>query len=256
MVMEDDRWELITDILGSEDHFGDMDFKIAGSGQGITGIQLDLKIRGIDFEIIEATLKQSKEARKSILETMMETINKPADDVSEHAPRLLTCQIDPDKIGMLIGPGGKNIRQIQEDFDTVIEVDETGRVTVAGNDSNLAQQALERIEATTATVQVGKIYTGVVSSVKDFGAFVEILPGRDGLCHISELSDGYVDNVNDVCDVGDEMQVLVIDVDSNDRVKLSRRQALVELGVEDEFALENCRCWRRRLRRRIRVRLQ
>ena len=238
LVKEDERWELITDILGSEDHFGDMDFKIAGSQKGITGIQLDLKIRGIDFEIIKASLAQSREARMDILRSMLKTISRPSEDVSEHAPRLLTCQIDPDKIGMLIGPGGKNIRQIQEDFETVIEVDETGRVTVAGNDANLAQQALERIEATTATVQVGKIYNGVVSSIKDFGAFVEILPGRDGLCHISELSDGFINSVNDVCQIGDEMQVLVIDVDGNDRVKLSRRQALVELGIEDEFAAE------------------
>ena len=169
-----------------------MDFKIAGSQVGITGIQLDLKIRGVSNEIIKATLAQSREARMDILKTMLGTIGRPNDDVSQHAPRLLTCQIDPDKIGMLIGPGGKNIRAIQEETETVIEVEESGKVTIAGSDSELAKKALARVELTTATVQVGKIYTGTVSSIKDFGAFVEILPGRDGLCHISELSDGYI----------------------------------------------------------------
>ena len=236
LVKEGSNWKLLTDILGSEDHFGDMDFKIAGTQVGITCIQLDLKIRGIENDIIKATLEESKKARMHILRTMLSTIRQPSEDVSEFAPRLLTCQIDPEKIGMLIGPGGKNIRAIQEETETVIEVDEDGRVTVAGNDATLAKKALEKVEACTATVQIGKIYDGTVSSIKDFGAFVEILPGRDGLCHISELSDGYIDSVNDVCQVGDEMKVLVIDVDGNDRVKLSRRQALVELGIEDEFA--------------------
>ena len=137
---------------------------------------------------------------------------------------------------MLIGPGGKNIRAIQEETQTVIEVTEEGRVTVAGTEGELAKIALQKVEACTATVQVGKIYDGVVSSTKDFGAFVEILPGRDGLCHISELSTGYINDVGTVCQIGDEMKVLVLDVDDNDRVKLSRRQALEQLGIEDEFA--------------------
>ena len=237
MVKEGNDWKLLNDILGSEDHFGDMDFKIAGTQIGITGIQLDLKIRGISNEIIKATLAQSKDARMNILREMLRTIPRPSEDVSEHAPRLLHCKIDPDKIGMLIGPGGKNIRAIQEETETVIEVDEDGTVTIAGNDSELAQKALQRVELTTATVQVGKIYNGTVSSIKDFGAFVEILPGRDGLCHISELSNGFINDVTDVCQIGDEMQVIVIDVDGNDRVKLSRRQALEELGIEDEVAV-------------------
>ena len=237
MVKEGDKYELLTDILGSEDHFGDMDFKVAGTQNGITGIQLDLKIRGISSEILKAAMTQSREARIEILRTMLKTIPRPQEDLSEHAPRLLVTQIDPEKIGMLIGPGGKNIRAIQETTQTVIEVSEDGRVTVAGTDGPLAEAALKKVEACTATVQVGKIYDGTVSSVKDFGAFVEILPGRDGLCHISELSSGYIDKVDDICHVGDEMKVLVIDVDNNDRVKLSRRQALEELGLEDEFAM-------------------
>ncbi len=238
LVMEsDDQWVLLTDILGSEDHFGDMDFKIAGTQIGITGIQLDLKIRGVSSEIIAATLTQSRQARMDILREMLRTIPRPNEDVSHHAPRLLTCQIDPDKIGLLIGPGGKNIRQLQEETETVIEVDEDGKVMIAGTDGDLARQAQERIEAMTATVQVGKIYTGTVSSIKDFGAFVEILPGRDGLCHISEMSSGFINDVGEICQIGDEMQVIVIDVDDNDRVKLSRRQALEELGIEDELAV-------------------
>lgn len=236
MVKDGDNWVLLTDILGSEDHFGDMDFKIAGTQNGITGIQLDLKINGISEEVILATLAQSREARIEILRTMLTTIPRPKDDVSEHAPRLIRTKIDPQKIGMLIGPGGKNIRSIQEDTGTVIEVNDEGVVTVASANAEWANKAMARIEACTATVQVGKIYDGRVTSVKDFGAFVEILPGRDGLCHISELSDGFVSSVNDFCGVGDEMKVLVIDVDDHDRVKLSRRAALVELGLEDELA--------------------
>ena len=237
MVKEGDKYELLTDILGSEDHFGDMDFKVAGTQNGITGIQLDLKIRGISSEILKAAMTQSREARIEILRTMLRTIPCPEEQLSEHAPRLLVTQIDPEKIGMLIGPGGKNIRAIQESTQTVIEVSEDGRVTVAGSDGPMAEVALKKVEACTATVQVGKIYDGTVSSVKDFGAFVEILPGRDGLCHISELSNGFVDNVESICHVGDEMKVIVLDVDGNDRVKLSRRKALEELGIEDEFAM-------------------
>ena len=236
MVKEGDDYQLLTDILGSEDHFGDMDFKVAGSQNGITGIQLDLKIRGISLDILKEALAQSRVARIDILRTMLKTLPRPESNLSENAPRLLVTSINPEKIGMLIGPGGKNIRAIQEETNTVVEVSEDGRVTIAGADGNLAEAALKKVEACTATVQVGKIYDGTVSSVKDFGAFVEILPGRDGLCHISELSDGYIDSVEDICQIGDEMKVLVIDVDGTDRIKLSRRQALEELGLEDEFA--------------------
>ena len=237
MVQEGARYVLLTDILGSEDHHGDMDFKVAGTQVGITGIQLDLKIRGISTEILKHAMVQSREARIDILRKMLTAIPRPSEELSPHAPRLLVTNIDPEKIGMLIGPGGKNIRGIQEQTSTVIEVAEDGRVTIAGINSDLAQLALKKVEACTATVQIGKIYDGTVSSVKDFGAFVEILPGRDGLCHISELSAGFIDNVEDICHVGDEMKVLVIDVDGNDRVKLSRRRALEQLGLEDELAV-------------------
>ncbi len=235
LVQEGDRYVLLTDIMGSEDHHGDMDFKVAGTQNGVTGIQLDLKTRGISTQILKEAIAQSREARIEILRKMLTEISRPADDLSPYAPRLLVTTIDPEKIGMLIGPGGKNIRAIQEQTETVIEVTDDGRVTIAGTNGELAQAALRRVEACTATVQIGKIYDGVVSSVKEFGAFVEILPGRDGLCHVSELSTGYIDNVEDVCHVGDEMKVLVIDIDGNDRVKLSRRRALEQLGLEDEL---------------------
>ena len=232
----DSQWCLLTDIIGDEDHYGDMDFKIAGTQNGITGIQLDLKIDGISQEIIKATMEQSREARIEILRKMLTTIPRPRTDISPWAPRLIRTHIDPEKIGLLIGPGGKTIRAIQESTGTVIEVDDDGTVMIASANKEWADAALAQVEALTATVQIGKIYSGRVTSIKDFGAFVEILPGRDGLCHISELSSGFVSSVGDVCRVGDEMKVIVIDIDDHDRVKLSRRKALEQLGLPDELA--------------------
>ncbi len=232
LVKEGERWVLLTDILGDEDHFGDMDFKIAGTQNGITGIQLDLKIDGISEEIIRATLVQSREARIEILRSMLAAIARPRSEISQWAPRLLRTHIDPDKIGLLIGPGGKTIRAIQESTGASIDVDDDGTVTVASHQAEGAKQALARIEALTASVEIGRIYDGRVTSVKDFGAFIEILPGKDGLCHISELSDEYVSSVADVCKVGDEMQVKVIAVDDQDRVKLSRKVAMRELAQQ------------------------
>jgi polyribonucleotide nucleotidyltransferase len=234
----DERWTLLTDIIGDEDHFGDMDFKIAGTQNGITGIQLDLKIAGIHDGIIQATLAQAREARIEILRKMIAAIPIPRESTSPWAPRLVRLKIDPDKIGALIGPGGKNIRTIQENTGTVIEVEDDGTVTIASTNEEWALAAQAAVEACTATVQVGRIYDGTVTSIKDFGAFVEILPGRDGLCHISELSNGYVSSVADFCSVGDPMKVLVIGVDDHDRVKLSRRRAYEELGEPDPKASE------------------
>lgn len=231
-----DQWVLLTDILGDEDHYGDMDFKVAGTPNGITGIQLDLKINGISDEIIRAALKQAREARIEILRKMLTCIPRPRMETSRFAPRLLRTKIDVDKIGALIGPGGKNIRSIQEDTGVTIDVEDDGTVTVASSNQEAARAAMARVEAVTATVQIGKIYDGTVSSIRDFGAFVEIIPGRDGLCHISELSHGYIASVDSVVKVGDSMKVLVIDIDEQNRVKLSRRRALEELGVEDDFA--------------------
>jgi polyribonucleotide nucleotidyltransferase len=233
LVKEGDQWVLLTDIIGDEDHYGDMDFKIAGTQKGITGIQLDLKIGGISQEIVKATLAQSREARIEILRAMLSAIPRPRSNTSPTAPRLARTKIDPEKIGLLIGPGGKNIRGLQEDYAVTIDVEEDGTVTIAGADEKSVKGALGRVEAMTASVQVGRIYEGTVTSVKDFGAFVEILPGKDGLCHISELADEYVSSVGDVCRVGDTMMVKVIAVDEQDRVKLSRKAAMREQSSGD-----------------------
>ena len=224
------EWKLLTDISGDVDHYGDMDFKIAGTPTGITGIQLDLKIDGISPAIIEATLKQSREARLEILRSMLSAIRRPRQEISPWAPRLLRTQINPEKIGLLIGPGGKTIRAIQESTGASIEVEDDGTVTVASHDAEGAMAAMAKVEALTASIQVGRIYEGRVTSIKDFGAFVELVPGKDGLCHISELSDDYVSSVGDVCRVGDVMRVKVIAVDDQDRVKLSRKVAMRELA--------------------------
>lgn len=231
LVKDGDKWTLLTDIMGDEDHHGDMDFKVAGTGKGITGIQLDLKIEGIDEAIIRATLEQAKKARRELLRSMLKAIERPRKEISMHAPRLLQTKIDPEKIGMLIGPGGKTIRAMQEETRTQIDISPEGNVTIASHDAAGAEEALARIEAMTEEVKVGRVYTGKVSSVKDFGAFIEIAPGKDGLCHISELSDGFVKNVLDVCKVGDVLEVKVIAVDDQNRVKLSRKAVL---AVNDE----------------------
>jgi polyribonucleotide nucleotidyltransferase len=224
LVKEPDRFTLLTDIMGDEDHFGDMDFKVAGTGAGITGIQLDLKIDGINEEIIKATLEQAREARREILRTMLTTtLRHPREQISQLAPRLLTLKINPEKIGLLIGPGGKTIKGIQEATGAKIDIDDDGTVYVSHSEAAGAEAAKLRVEAITEEVKVGKIYEGKVTSVKDFGAFIEILPGRDGLCHISELDDKYVDKVDSVCKVGDKMQVKVIAIDDQDRIKLSRK---------------------------------
>ena len=228
LVSEDGRDVLLTDILGEEDHFGDMDFKVSGTQNGITGIQLDLKAAGLRQEQIVASLERAKTARLAILREMLATIDTPRPAISQHAPRILTIRIDPDKIGKVIGPGGKSIKKIQADTGANVDIEDDGLVTVSGLDAAGAERALETIRAMTEEAQVGRIYEGRVTSVKDFGAFVEILPGQDGLCHISELDDNYVAKVSDVCKMGDSMQVKVIAVDDQGRIKLSRKVALRE----------------------------
>jgi len=225
----DDRWILLTDIMGDEDHYGDMDFKIAGTQNGITGIQLDLKIDGISPEIIMATIKQSREARIHILRKMLAAIPRPADDIAPSAPRLFKTQIDPEKIGLLIGPGGKTIRGIQDLTGASIDIENDGTVFISANSEESASRALTEVNRLTASVEIGKIYEGQVISVKTYGAFIEILPGRDGLCHISDLADDFIENINALCKVGDRILVKVIAVDEQNRIKLSRKEALREL---------------------------
>ncbi len=228
LVKDGDKYTLLTDIMGDEDHFGDMDFKVAGTGKGITGIQLDLKIDGINEAIIRDTLVQAKEARRVLLKAMLGAIGRPRADISATAPRLHQIKIDPEKIGLLIGPGGKTIRAIQEESKTTLDVGEDGTITIAGMNAACLEAAIARIEALTAEIKVGRVYTGKVCAIKDFGAFIEIAPGKDGLCHISELSDGYVKSVHDICKIGDILEVKVIAVDDQNRVKLSRKAILIE----------------------------
>jgi polyribonucleotide nucleotidyltransferase len=230
------RHILLTDIVGDEDHFGDMDFKVAGTQRGVTGIQLDLKNHGITEPIVRETLLQAHEARLEILRAMLRAIKRPRDEISANAPRLIQIQINPEKIGLVIGPGGKTIRRLQEETGAKIDIDDTGIVTLSSLEAAGAEAARDKIVAMTEGVQIGRIYEGRVTSIKDFGAFVEILPGKDGLVHISELSEGYVSSVTDVCRVGDPMLVKAIAVDDQDRVKLSRKAALAERGQVDELA--------------------
>ncbi|MCH8827945.1 MAG: polyribonucleotide nucleotidyltransferase [Planctomycetes bacterium] len=224
----DDKFTLLTDIMGDEDHFGDMDFKVAGTQRGITGIQLDLKIDGINEEIIRKTLAQAKTARIELLRQMLTAIPRPRKEISSYAPRLSQMKIDPEKIGLVIGPGGKTIRAIQEETGAQIDLQDDGTVTVAAADGKSAEAAMARIEALTEEIRVGRVYTGTVNSIKDFGAFIEIAPGKDGLCHISELSEGFVKSVSDICKVGDKIEVKVIAVDEQNRVKLSRKAVLAD----------------------------
>ncbi|HEX3150268.1 MAG TPA: polyribonucleotide nucleotidyltransferase [Gemmataceae bacterium] len=236
LVKDGDKFTLFTDIQGDEDHFGDMDFKVAGTPKGVTGIQLDLKIEGIGEDIIRAALDQAKEGRTEILKAMLGTLRKPRAELSEKAPRLLTTKISPEKIGLLIGPGGKNIKGIQESTGAKIDVDDDGTVYVAHSDAAGAEAALAKVEALCEEVVVGKTYTGKVASIKDFGAFIEIVPGKDGLLHISEIDHFRVGRVDDILKMGDVVQVKVIAIDDQNRVKLSRK-ALIPApagGGDDE----------------------
>lgn len=233
LVQEGNKRVLLTDIIGEEDHFGDMDFKVCGTRDGITAIQLDIKIEGLSYDIIRETLKRAKEARLVILDKMAETIREPRPDISKWAPRLLTVKIDPEKIGKLIGPGGKNIKRIQEETGTQIDIEEDGTVYISSVDGAAAERCRDLVEAMTAEVKVGKIYAGKVVSIREFGAFIEIAPETDGLCHVSELSDRYVENVNDVVEMGQEVRVKVILIDDQGRIKLSRKAAMKEEGNSD-----------------------
>ncbi len=228
---ENGRYELLTDITGGEDHFGEMDFKAAGTVDGITAIQLDVKAEGLAHNIMVEALERAKAARLEILGIMNKTISKPRPELSAYAPKLISVEIDPELIGKVIGPGGKMVKSIQEQTGTTVEIEEDGTIYISclGGDGHL--KAKEIIEAMTQPPQVGRIYEQAkVVSVKDFGVFVEITPGVEGLCHISELSDGFVKNVNDVCKVDDSIPVKLLAIDDQGRIKLSRRAALAELN--------------------------
>ena len=229
LVKEGDKYTILTDIQGMEDALGDMDFKVAGTTKGITGFQLDLKIAGLDIEGMYQAMLQNKAARAKIRAIMSECIAKPRTELSPNAPQVCTIKINPEKIGALIGPGGKNIRGIQDRTGAQINVEEDGTVRIFVNSQEAMNQARYDVESLTGEVEIGKIYQGTVKSVKDFGAFVEILPGQEGMVHISELANYRVKSVEDICNVGDKLTVKVIDIDDRGRVRLSRKAALAEM---------------------------
>jgi polyribonucleotide nucleotidyltransferase len=226
---DNDQNELfVTDIIGEEDFFGDMDFKVSGTREGITGIQLDLKTRGLVISQIERIFEQARVGRLEIIDIMEQVIPAPRESISPLAPRLITLHIDPEKIGKLIGPGGKMIRGLQDKYGVTIDVDDDGTVQLAGLNAESIEGARTEIEALCEEIKVGTVYTGKVVSMKDFGAFIELAPGTDGMCHISELAEGYVKSVSEVVKLGDIVKVKVINVDDQGRIKLSRKAVLME----------------------------
>ena len=229
MVSSEEKREFLTDILGSEDHYGDMDFKVAGTSKGITGYQLDLKVAGIDIEGMYQAMLLNRAAREKIRAVMSACLDRPRPQLNQYAPQMGVVQINPDKIGALIGPGGKNIRGIQDETGAQISVEEDGTVRIFTPDGKALEKARYMVESCTGEVEVGKIYQGVVKTVKEFGAFVEVLPGQEGMVHISELADYRVKTVEEICKVGDEVTVKVIGIDDRGRVRLSRKAALAEL---------------------------
>ncbi len=231
----DSRYVVLSDIQGLEDHLGDMDFKVAGTSAGITALQMDIKIKGLSYELLEAALEQARIGRLHILSKMLEVLPDSREGLSEYAPRILTLQIDPEKIGKIIGPGGKTIRKLQADYDVKIDIEEDGTVYVAGGVS--AEKAVAEIEAMTEEAKVGQIYTGRVTRIEPYGAFVEILPGVDGMVHISQLADYRVASVEDVVKLGDEIMVMVISIEEGTgKIRLSRQAVLENWTPEEALA--------------------
>ncbi len=232
LVKEGSDYAILTDILGNEDHLGDMDFKVAGTSDGITGFQMDIKIQGISFEIMEKALHQAKEGRMHILGKMNEAISKPKDSLSQYAPRLITMNVATDQIGLIIGPGGKTIQGMQRLFGVDINIEDDGTINIASPNKENAQQAKEYIKKLTATPEVGEVYDGVVTKIADFGAFVEILPGKEGLLHISEIDNKRVNKVSDYLKVGDKVTVKLLKVEGG-KFSLSRRKLLTEAAEKE-----------------------
>jgi polyribonucleotide nucleotidyltransferase len=232
LIKEDDRYKVLSDIMGVEDHLGDLDFKVTGTEQGITAFQMDSKIGGISSGLMQEALDQAKKGRLHILGKMNETLSEHRDSISPHAPRIYTIQIKQDRIRDVIGPGGKIIRGIVEETGCKINVDDAGLVSVASNDEASAQKALDIINGLTAEAELGKIYTGKVVRITDFGAFVQILPNTDGLLHISQIENKRIEKVTDVLQEGEEVKVKVIEIDKMGRIRLSRKEAMNELKGE------------------------
>ena len=231
---EGDEYAVLSDIAGEEDHHGDMDFKVAGTPRGITAMQMDIKATGLSREIFAEALEQAKVGRIHILGKMREAISEPRPETSRYAPQIISIKIPVDRIRDIIGPGGRIIRGIQEDTGCRINVEDDGTVQIAATDSSAGQAALAIIEGLTAEAEVGKVYAGTVRSIKDFGAFVEILPGTDGLLHISEVADHHVKDVRDHVNEGDELFVKVVNIDERDRIRLSLKAVTDEERAEAE----------------------
>jgi len=228
LVFDSGKTAILTDIIGDEDHYGDMDFKVAGTRDGITALQMDIKIENITREIMERALEQAKAARLFILDKMGKVINAPRKEISKYAPVISTMNIDAKNVRILIGPGGKTIREISNETGVRIDVDDDGTVTISSPDKKTADIAIDKINEITKEVEVGAIYNGKVVKVMDFGAFVEIMPGTDGLVHISQLDNRRVNKVTDVLNEGDQVLVKVLEVDNNGKIRLSRKAALSE----------------------------
>ncbi len=226
LVYEDGNYAILTDILGSEDHLGDMDFKVAGTRRGVTALQMDIKISGISRDVMKQALEQAREGRLFILDKMAEVINAPAQNISAYAPKIMTIKVETDKIGLIIGPGGKTVRSIIEKSGAEVNIDDNGTVTLSSKDEKAVKKAYDMICAMTEEVEVGKTYEGRVKRIMDFGAFIEILPGKEGLCHISQLDHKRVNKVSDVFKVGDTVTVKVRDIDAQGRINLSRKDVL------------------------------
>ena len=235
------RYKILTDIQGTEDHLGDMDFKVAGTTKGITALQMDIKISGLSTQMMKEALEQAKVARLHIMDKMLEELAEPRPQIKDHAPRIITVKIPVDKIGALIGPGGKNIRALQEETGTKIDIEEDGTVYIASTGGPGAQIAKERVEALGENAVIGNIYTGKVVRIADFGAFVEILPGVDGLVHISQLDSERVEKVESVVSMGDEITVMVTDIDGQGKIRLSRQAVLEGWTAEEARAKDGPR---------------
>ena len=230
---EGNGYSVLTDIQGIEDFQGDMDFKVAGTDEGVTALQMDVKVKGISFEIMTEALEQARKGRLFILDKMLEVMPEPREELSSYAPRMQKMSIPVDKIGAVIGPGGRTIRAIIQETNATIDIENDGTVTIGSSNEESAKAAINALNSLTKDPEVGELYTGKVTRVMDFGAFVEIMPGKEGLVHISQLSDKHVDRVEDEVSVGDEITVMLVEVDRMGRINLSRRAVYAEEGSDD-----------------------
>jgi polyribonucleotide nucleotidyltransferase len=228
LVKEGDRFGILTDIMGTEDHYGDMDFKVAGTEQGVTALQMDIKIAGVSLDIMREALRQARDARLFVLAKMREAMERPRSELSPYAPRFVTIRIKPEKIREVIGPGGKVVRAIQEQTGTKIDIEDDGRVTVFSSDAAAVQRAIGLIQDICREVELDRIYLGKVKKIVEFGAFVEVLPNTEGLLHISQIAETRIRSVTDVLSEGDEVAVKVIEIDGSGKLRLSRKLALRE----------------------------